>query len=229
MRLQELIDHVGDQLFEQARQWAWETAASTSSGDGEVWPREVGDVPHELEDLVWSRGDAAWVDRVALAFELYREMPCYANLMYVKHHLSDWDEEARRLFWNEYRGLISDPDERLADPVAYSLWCDYFEDPETVHEAWEQIARLSELSELGLERVLDAAGPVPFPLKNALYEELVADQRWHVPIFRSLLYSGFDVYGKLDAGVARDLLRRLDLPVDVDGLGALKRKLRFHR
>jgi hypothetical protein len=233
MRLQELIDHVGEPLFEQARRWAWETAAGTGTSRDATrenqWPADVADVPHELEDLVWSRGDAPWVDRVALAFELYREMPCYANLMYVQHHLSEWDEDATRLFWNEYRSLVSDPDGRLADPIAYSLWCDYFEDTTTVKAAWQEIARPDELSELGLERVLDVAGPVPFHLKVALYMQLVVDKRWHLPIFRSLLHSGFDVCGDLDADAARDLLARLDLPAGTEGLDDLKLKLQLHR
>jgi hypothetical protein len=155
MRLQDLIDHVGEPMFEEARRWAWQTAAGTGIGVS-PWPNKVNDVPHELEDLIWLRGDGTWLERVALAFELYRTMPCYANLMYIQHHHNDWNDDARRLFWNEYRSLVGDPDDRLADPVAYSLWCDYFEDPEIVEEAWQEIARRAELSERGLQRVLDA-------------------------------------------------------------------------
>jgi hypothetical protein len=231
MTLQDLIDHVGEPLFEQARQRAWQTAAGTGTkGEADLderWPDEVTDVPHELERLVWSQGDAPWVDRVALACELYRDMPCYANLMYIGGYLADWDEDARRLFWNEYRTLVSDPDDRLADPVAYSLWCDYFENPETVDEAWNEIARPDTLSEKGLERVLDVAGPVPFGRKAALYEQLIAEERWHPAIFRSLLHSAFDVYGEIDTGTARELLQRLELPPETAGLDELKRKLQL--
>src|SRR5215218_9181989 len=82
-----------------------------------------------------------------------------------------------------------------------------------------------ELSEQGLERVLDSAGPVPFRLKVSLYEQLAADQSWHLPIFRSLLHSGFDYYGDLDVAATRDLLPRLDIPSGTPGLDDLKRRL----
>jgi hypothetical protein len=224
IKLRDLIEHVGEPLFEEARRWAWETAARTATGAGS-WPNKLGDVPLELQDVIWALPNAAWVDRVALAFELYRTMPCYANLMYIQHQHDEWDADARRLFWQEYRSLVSEADDRLAEPVAYSLWCDYFEDPGKVEEAWQEIARPQELSEQGLERVLDSAGPVPFRLKVSLYQQLAADRRWHQPIFRSLLHSGFDYYGELDVAAARSLLPRLDVASDTPGLDDLKRRL----
>jgi hypothetical protein len=224
VRLRDLIEHVGEPLFEEARRWAWDTAARTATG-ASPWPNNLNDVPHELQDLIWSQSDPMWVERVALAFELYRTMPCYANLMYIQHQHNDWDENARRLFWNEYRSLLSDLDDRLAEPVAYSLWCDYFEDPKIVEEAWQEIARPTELGERGIERLLDAAGPVPFRLKVSLYERLATDRRWHLPIFRSLLHSGFDYYGDLDVPATRDLLPRLNVPSGTPGLDDLRRRL----
>ena len=232
MELRDLIDHVGEERFAAAREWAWGTAATTGQG-GQVEPASTGvrplykpqDVPHDLEDLVWTAGEASWVDRVALAFELYRQMPCYATLMYTTGYYPQWDRQARQLFWNEYRTLISDPDDRLAEPVAYSLWCDYFENPETVHKAWSEIARPDVLTERGLERVLDVSGPVPFRLKRALYDELVADERWHPFIFRSLLHSAFDVFGDVEIEAGRRLLAQLSVPEDAPGLRELRDKL----
>jgi hypothetical protein len=98
-------------------------------------------------------------------------------------------------------------------------------EPGPVEEAWQEIARPTELGERGVERVLDAAGPVPFRLKVSLYERLVSDRRWHLPIFRSLLHSGFDYYGDLDIDATRDLLPRLDIPSGTPGLDDLKRRL----
>jgi hypothetical protein len=227
MNLQALLEHVGEQRFESASRWAWRTAAGTGASrqGAEHWPDDLAQVPHELEQLVWRRDDATWAERVGLAFALYRKMPCYTNLMYARHHVSKWDAEASERFWGEYRRLIGDDDDRLADPVAYSLWCDYFEDTATVERAWHEIARPAALTDRGLERVLDMAGPVPFGLKAPLYERFVADRRWHQAIFRSLLHSGFEYYGDLDGEAARRLLSRLDLPQTTEGLAELKQKL----
>ena len=87
MTLQDLIDHVEQPLFEQAQEWARETAEGigTRDMDGKPdifefelqWSEEARDVPRRLERMVWSQGDATGAERVALAFELYRAMPCY--------------------------------------------------------------------------------------------------------------------------------------------------------
>lgn len=189
------------------------------------WPPFVTDVPHDLAAPLWDQGDSASLERVRLFWALYRELPCYAHFMYAKSHLGAWDGETRPAFWHEYRAVVSDPDERLADPATYALWCDYFEDLDTVAEAWTEIAQPDALSERGLQRLLAIAGPVPFDLKQSLYERLAEDQRWHVQIFRSLSHSAFDYYGDLDAGAARGLLRRLDLPPDTEGLREMQQRL----
>ena len=162
---------------------------------------------------------------MARAFDVYREMPCYATLMYMRHYFFEWDEDARRRFWEEYRSLLSDDDDRLADPIAYSLWCDYFEDPASVEEAWTAVASPGAVSELGLRRVLDVSGPVPYHLKVPIYERLIGSKHWHPFIFRSLLDSAFDVYGQIDAKAARKLLDKLSLSKATEGLNELREKL----
>jgi hypothetical protein len=230
MALRNLIDHVGEDRFVEACAWAWRTAAATGEAkeEGRRSPisDEAHDVPHELEELVWVRGEASARERVALAFALYREMPCYATLMYTTGYFATWDDDARRLFWSEYRTLVSDADDRLAEPVAYSLWSDYFEDATTVTEAWREMAQPDRLSDRGLARVLDAAGPVPFALKSPLYDRLAQSKRWHLAIFRSLLHSAFDAYGDIDRAAAARLLARLSVPASSRGFEALEKQLR---
>jgi hypothetical protein len=227
--LRDLIARVGEERFRRACEWAWATAAGTgrSRGDdrGAGWPNDIPDVPHDLSDPIWEGGEESWIERVALAFELYREMPCYATLMYMRHSFFEWDEVARQRFWDEYRSLLSDDDDRLADPISYSLWCDYFEDPASVEEAWTAVASPGAVSERGLERLLDVSGPVPYELKAPVYERLVGSTHWHPFIFRSLLYSAFDFYGQIDAKTARQLLGRLSLPEPTEGLDELREKL----
>lgn len=126
-----LLDHVGENLYLRACEWAWATAAGTgtsiaSEHADESWPEEVVTVPHELDDVLWWAGDALVAERLELALALYREMPCYATLMYLKHKFPDLGPSERERLWREYGGLLDQSDERLADPVSYSLWVDFF-------------------------------------------------------------------------------------------------------
>jgi hypothetical protein len=226
----DLITAVGEDRFRRACDWAWATAAGTGRPrepeDDHEAPEDVDYVPHDLEDLIWWQGEASSLARIDLAFELYRAMPGYGNLMYVRHHFFEWDDHAKKRFWDEYRTLLSDDDDRLADPVAYSLWCDYFEDSRTVEEAWEALATPGALSEPGMERLLRVSGPVPYGLKAPLYERLLPNARWHPFIFRSLFGSAFDVYGKVEADAALELLVELTLPeTATEELEVLRREL----
>jgi hypothetical protein len=163
-------------------------------------------------------------ERLALAMALYRDLPSYAVLMYGTSAYREFSGETRTAFWVAYRVLLADPDARLADPIAYSLWCDYFEDPKTVHEAWCGVDP-STLPRRGLERLLDVAGPVPWTLKAPLYQRLLPDLSRHQAIFRSLLSSRFDVYGRIDATQALRLLNQLRLTRDTAGLAELRARL----
>jgi hypothetical protein len=135
-------------------------------------------------------------------------MPSYRCLSELKMCYSDLDDGLRSKLWEAYRALLAEADDRLADPVAYSLWVDFFEDPRT--EAWAEMTA-SDLGRKGLERLLDASGPVPYELKEPLYERLAADPAWHAAVFRGLLYSYFDYYGKIDRAKAARLLEQLQL------------------
>ena len=66
---------------------------------------------------------------------------------------------------------------------------------------------------------------MPYKLKAPLYDRLIADRRWHRPILDSLFNSTHDVYGKIDAASALQLLGRLELAAGTDGLTELEREL----
>jgi hypothetical protein len=222
-----LVEHVGAERYAAAREQAWRTAAGTGKA------REPGPVParnasenvlrsvvYDLVDLTWDAHERPEHERLAL----YRDLPAYAVLMYGTGACRAFSGETRTAFWAAYRALLADPDDRLADSIAYSLWCDYFEDPKTVHEAWHGVDP-STLPHRGLERLLDVAGPVPWMLKAPLYQRLLPDLSWHRAIFRSLRYSRFDVYGQIDATQALRLLNHLRLTRDTAGLPDLRARL----
>ena len=215
---------VGHDRFAAACEWAWKTAAGTGTREDTVaWPDGLADVPHDLADPVWYDSAEPLPARLRIAQALYRAMPCYANLMYVQHFYDEFGDDERAAFWQEYRALLADADDRLADPVAYSLWVDYFE--AGYDEAWREVTSLEPPWERRMERVLPMSGPVSWKLKEPLYLRLADDERWHPFVARGLIGSAIDVYGQLRPGPARELLRRLRVPDDMPGLAELERRL----
>ena len=222
------IEHVGVERYAAAREQAWRSAAGTGRarepGTGAArgaGADVLGSVVYVLADLTWHDHERSERERLALAMALYRDLPSYAVLMYGTRAYRAFAVETRTAFWAAYRALLADPDDRLADPIAYSLWCDYFEDPTTVHDAWRGLEP-GTLPPRGLERLLDVAGPVPWALKAPVYQRLLADPAWHPAIFRSLLYSRCDGYGQIDPPQALRLLNRLRLPRETEGLAELR-------
>jgi len=152
-------------------------------------------------------------------------MPCYSLLPEFWSSYRELDVAAQSLLWTEFRSLLSDPDDRLADPVAYSMWCDFFESADTVSDAWRNLMNPGGLTDRGLERVLIMSGPVPYAQKSALYERLLPNTRWHYFIFRSLLHSTFDLYGAVVLDDARRILDTLELAPDTLHLDVLRQRL----
>jgi hypothetical protein len=181
-------------------------------------------VVSDLADWTWYAAERPEAERLALGLALYRDLPSYAVLLYSTGAYRQFGDETRAMFWAAVRALLADANDRLADPIAYALWCDNFEDATTVQEAWRGIDPAT-LAPRGLARLLDAAGPVPWALKAPLYERLLPDRAWHPALFRSLSFSRFDAYGEIAAPEALALLSRLRLPRDTAGLAELRAAL----
>jgi hypothetical protein len=197
---EELVELVGPDRYRAACERAWNGPAD------EMWPDDLADVPHDIADL-WDLDELPLAERLALALRAFREMPCYANAMYVKHAHDDLGPAERAMLWDAYRAALDSDREPLAAAAEYSLWVDFFEDPSTVEEAWREMTR--EPSERRLERLLESAGPVPWKLKEPLFEQLFRNPRWHPFIRAALAASANDVYGQDDPEAARAWRRRV--------------------
>ena len=229
MDLHELIARVDPDLYKRAQEYAWSTAAGTGDAGADrgqyEWPSDVQDLPHQLGRSIWYEAVLHWREKVKLNLDLYRQMPCYSLLPELWSFHEELDDPARSLLWTELRSLLSDPDDRLADPVGYLMWCDFFESNRTVQEAWRELMSPGGLTDRGLERLLIVSGPVPYAQKKALYDRLLPNTRWHYFIFRSLLHSTFDLYGAVDLADARRLLDTLELAPDTPHLDVLRQRL----
>lgn len=194
-----LIEVVGREAFDAA------CRETSSSAGGPTAP----DAPHELSDRLWYAGSESLADRLPVAIELYRRMPSYANLMYWRHRHREFDHETQARMWAAYREFLGDPDVAVAQPVAYSLWVDYFEDESTVERAWSEVSGPEEPRRPRLERVIAASGPVPWVRKALLYESLAAEGGWEDALVAGIYGSCIDLYGSIERKAALRIIRRL--------------------
>jgi hypothetical protein len=195
---------VGEQRYRDACAWARQGR--------DTWPDDLGFVPHEMSAL-WQLDELPLAQRLDLALALYRAMPCYANVMYLKDHHHTFGPAERRTLWEAFRAALASEDDALAGPVAYVLLVDFFEDHASAGEAWHETTRQDVApSPRRLERVLGVAGPVPWAVKAPLLETLVRSLEWHRGVLRALESSAFEVCGEIDVPAARALLDRLRLP-----------------
>jgi hypothetical protein len=209
---------VGADVYDQARQEAWELAPGTGSRvTYERTQREYrafNEVMAEVSYHTWTVTDRE-IQR--FFFDLYREMPAYGILFEFSITLPyrELSPDLKDVYWQFFREMLESPEDALADPVGYVLWCDFFEEPDLVEKAWSSLISGNPNDKL-IERVLVTSGPVPFQLKRGLYSRLMDHTRWHYFIYRGLLHSQFDVYGKLDRDEARKILAELDLDLPED-------------
>ncbi|MDP1850529.1 MAG: hypothetical protein Q8K79_22250 [Solirubrobacteraceae bacterium] len=225
MLFDELVAKVGAERYREACERAWATAAGTGRCGGQrSWAGDLQAVAPQFADAWW-HGDASLRERLETALRLYAEMPCYANTVALHGFLREFGEPERRMLWDAVRTWLGDEDDRLADPIAHSLWVDFFEDDATVQEAWGEVTRRDHAPwQRRLARVLQVCGPVPWALKAQLLDELARDPDTHHAVLRAIAGSAFDPFGDLGPGAAA-LLARLDLPADTPDLAALRARL----
>ena len=202
-------------LYEEACRKAREAAIDPNYGS-RTFPGFNSSVPHQLSDLIWNNAYSS-SERLHLFFVMYAEMPCYGLLMYLNMNFGDFTDEAKAMLWAWMRETLASDDAALAPPLAYSLWCDFLEDPQTVEETWNALVHPLPADKT-LQQILLHSGPVPYALKQELYDRLIRDEKWHSYIYRSLLHSNCDVYGDLDKEAARRILGRLRLSKETEYL-----------
>lgn len=191
--LDELITGVRAREFDQAQKSAWVSAAHTGR------PSQA-----QLSEAAGQQ----------LLVELYRRLPCSSVLFVIAvHYYPQMSAAGRSGLWQQLRELLNSEDERLADPISYYLWAEWFEDPDraSVEEVWRSLVDGQPIDR-ALRRVLEHTGPVHVDLKAALVSRVIADTDWHRSIFRALVDSRTAIYGKWDVAWAQGVFDHLQAP-----------------
>ena len=206
--LREVIAAAAGDRFDEACAYAWRTATRTASGEDE-WDDDLEQVLFDLGWELWEvrRERLSVEERLALTRSLYARAPAWTFLSHAFQHYRELSEEGRKGFWHWYRDLLEQPDDRLAEPVLYSLWVDFFEVEDK--DAWREVTAYGSGWERRVERVVRVSGPVPWKDKAPLYARLIDVEGAVDAVREGLARSASDVYGRIDEREAADLLARI--------------------
>jgi len=221
----DIIADIPADAYREACHLARKAAADENYGNPDARIQFDSELPHEIESRIWEshESDATKLD---LAIRAYEEMPCYGHAMYFSMYHSDLSTSARERFWTWFRRMLSGNDNTLSRPLEYSLWCDYFEaETDRATETWSRLVDDKSAPRL-LQRVLIASGPAPYSLKHELYQRLTPDPEWHYYIYRSIMHSMYDVYGRINFYRAKQVLKCLDLPSSTEHLADVKKYMK---
>lgn len=170
----------------------------------------------EISGDIWC-GDLELKTKIKLGFDFFHKFPSYYHFLIPFYHLIMNKElenniELKDVIWSKFMTYLS-LEKYYSDTVAYVLWVEFFEDGGTRDETWKGLLKHSE-NEKSLLVLIENSGPVDFDLKEPVYCKLLDNVNNHMSIFKSLLHSSFDVYGKTNHRKAKLLLSKLKISSD---------------
>lgn len=188
---------------------------------------ETWDLFDTISEKIWYSAITT-LKKIELGFQLYETFPSYYHFLtpfYDRIRNKEIvDQNEKEIIWKHFMMYLSS-ENYYADPVGYVLWVEFFEDKTTVRETWQGLIN-NYSDRKSLLRLLEQAGPVPFDLKESVYNSLLVDRKTHELIFNSLLYSAYDVFGKIDKDKTLKILTKLKVDTGTDNYKLLKEKLK---
>ena len=185
------------------------------------------DLLDDISNGLWGSATTNF-EKIKMGFQLFELFPSYYHFLVPFYHgirnKEIIEHTELTIIWEYFIEYLAG-ENYYADPVAYVLWVEFFEDDSTVEIAWRGLMNHRDNTK-AVRRLLESTGPVPYDLKDELYRTVVLDTANHEPIFLSLLYSAYDVYGKIDKLRARALLKKLVIDRDSEKYKLLRKKLK---
>ncbi|HEV2490634.1 MAG TPA: hypothetical protein VGT03_12565 [Candidatus Acidoferrales bacterium] len=223
MTKEDLIISVGREQYNVASRELTRIASSEDYGNHNcpAIPEEL-DLGHDLSPQIWD-SQLSEQQKLALFFQVYDDLPSGGMVMYAYFAYAELSPEGRKLWWKAVQERLVSGNRALSSPLCYYLWCNYFENPKTVLEAWSALTGSKQESLLRV--VLPISGPVPWDLKLPVYETAINAPSLRLALYDGLLGSAFDYFGKIEPLSARRILLKLDLPSDTISYGQLLERL----
>jgi hypothetical protein len=181
----------------------------------------------EISQSLWT-SERSLEEKINLDFELFEKFPSYYHFLLpfyriIKDNRTE-NENLKNIIWQNFMKFLGSENYYFS-PVGYVLWVEFFEDPETQDEAWKGLMQFSD-DKIAVIKLLEYAGPVAYSLKEPIYKRLLSDQSTHESIFKSLLFSSFDLCGQTENDKALELLLQLKIDPKTEHYLKLQEKLK---
>lgn len=175
-----------------------------------------GTDPDDYIEKIWE-ATLTIRERIQLSLELFDMQPTYHVLtsMWFEYEMAyDGSETSlNELIYSKYQSVLSAGDEDPDGGMQYSLFFDIFQSPEIQIEAWNYFLRNNPSVDF-LKIMLSNAAPIPYNTKDKLYQELIKNVDFHVPVYKSIRDSCtyLQFYSvELDKRKAMETILRLDI------------------
>jgi hypothetical protein len=190
------------------------SSRDTNGSGGKRLSTKDWDLMADISEKIWN-SDLEMDEKIKIGLEFYDLLPDYHHglnpIYYALQENKIVDSGQRKQIFDKFAQYLSSSKRYYVNSVGYILWVEFFEARgDLATEARESIVESDQLTKTGIKNLLDFSGPAPYIQKEQLYKKLLSDKEFHESIFRSILYSMFDVYGIIKKESAKLILSQLD-------------------
>ncbi len=205
MDKQSIIEQISPEIYTLESEDAGWYGSQTNNPNGLFYS---SDTLHAIDSLIWdAANELTDGQKLLLMFSIYEDLPGYGLLMLNWSRYQHFDPPAQALYWSEIRRILSQGDATWAEPMEYHLELDWFELCSNCDAIWHSLTH--EANSALLASVMRSSGTAAWYLKAPLYDQLIADVRWHELIYASLHASYYRLYGQIDKHEALGYLQQL--------------------
>jgi len=171
--------------------------------------------PDDYNEIIWQQSLTS-NEKIILSLQAFDDQKTSYSLMtlWLEYSVSrTMTSELNKIIYNKYQTDLSNSTYDLEMSMEYSLFFDIFQSPELQQEAWIYFLGNNPTDSF-LIIMLKNAAPIPYAIKDRLYQKLISNPDFHIPIYKSIRDScaytrGYTV--ELDKPKALETISRLNI------------------
>jgi hypothetical protein len=159
--------------------------------------------------------------KIILSLELFDIQPTYHVLttMWLAYAVAngDWTTDFNKIIYAKYRSVLSAADKGPNEGMEYSLFFDIFQSPKIQKEAWDYFLD-NNPSDKFMMTMLANSAPIPYSIKDKLYQKLITNVDFHIPIYKSIRDNSTYAHGysvELDKPKALETILSLNIKAHI--------------
>ena len=138
-------------------------------------------------EIIWSQKLRA-EEKIELSLLVFDQVNTYSSLtnLWLEYSVSGtMTSELNKIIYRKYQTDLSQSEKDLGNSMEYSLYFDIFDSPELQLEAWNYFIS-NDPSDKFLIIMLFNAAPLPYSVKDKLYQALLRFDKFHEAIYKSI-------------------------------------------